>query len=103
MPNTSVMARNEYRLLLGCNAVLLVLAAAVAWHVWRVGAPVALQLERLGRTGPPGVILLAGSFLVAWVELLVVPTLRARAAVLGTATEDPRVEDVNRIVFPPGP
>jgi hypothetical protein len=70
-------ARRDYLLLLVANVFLLTLIAAQVASV--LSGDTLFHLDRLGRAGPLGLALVLGSLLLAWVELLVVPTLNARA------------------------
>ena len=79
-------SRLVYHLLAACNLVLVGGVLALVTRLLEMDGAALLHLERLGRTGPLGVLLVVGSGAWAWVDLLFLPMLAARAEALGNRT-----------------
>jgi len=68
--------RRDFRLLLLSNLLLIALLASAA--IWLAGQ--AHLVQRVGRGGPLGTLLLFGVGAWAWAEVLLLPLLNARRA-----------------------
>lgn len=65
--------RNEAHLFLGGNLLAAALMAGVCVWLLQTGRPAEEIVQRFGRAGPMGLVLVSGSVLLAWFELLILP------------------------------